>query len=345
MYQKISRSGKKIKSCDVYIGDARKGRGWNLKASKWVAPANITDLPYEEMCEAYEKRLMEEHLIEDIYELSHQKLGCWCSKKEQCHASVLINLIERYEGQNFAHDEDIKDLPSLKFERIPILRAKHVPSISHKKMKAIVGCSKMIVFTKEDIRREVERVKTLVAKGQLKDGQRPIDLLKVNWEKDQIPIASIPFDFIMTEPVRCEVKMDLVEREKTEREWLLKQQDEASIISPIFVELTPKSIARLRSTSNVEWNPFICRIHKVIFNKRINRFSLQVSDNSDIFKVELGSQLFPLIKSRFLSKGDIIRVSDYTITTYRPSPNDEDQVVTKSKVKKIVIVCTIQKYV
>lgn len=349
MYQKISRCGKKINGCDVYIGDNKRGGGWNLKASKWVAPPNITSLPQEDMYAAYEKKLFEEHLVEDIFELSHQKLGCWCQKEEQCHATVLINLLEAYEKQESLDNQE--NAPTIQFERIPIFRAKQVPSLPiQKRTIAIVRSRQPRIYTREKIKAEVERVRKLVAEGKLKEGQTPIDLLNINWEKDRLPVACIPIEFIMTNPVKCDVKQQ--NRDHIEKMWLIEQQEQASITSPIHVELTPNSIARLRSTQEIDWTPFVCKIHKVIFNKRNNRFSLQITDSPKlpdikrIYKVELGSQLFPLIKSRFIGKGDFVKISNYVISTIRHVVCIDDDMISKpTKAKKVVVVYTIQKYV
>jgi hypothetical protein len=63
------------------------------------------------------------------------------------------------------------------------------------------------------------------------------------------------------------------------------------------------------------WDPFICKIEKRLFSKKINRYLLEVSDeNADTYKVHVGSQLFPLIKDNSIQAGDLVRVKHYSAT-------------------------------
>lgn len=79
---------------DVYIG----------RPSKFGNPfTHLPDIKGATQVESREEavRLYEEYirnkpeLLEDLYELKDQTLGCWCGPK-LCHGSILIKLVEEF---------------------------------------------------------------------------------------------------------------------------------------------------------------------------------------------------------------------------------------------------------
>lgn len=78
----------------LYIG--RKNTHYGLMESKWHNPIKLReDTPEERkrvLLEYEEYLLSREDLMEDIFELENQILGCWCKPKE-CHGDVLIRIL------------------------------------------------------------------------------------------------------------------------------------------------------------------------------------------------------------------------------------------------------------
>lgn len=85
---------------------------------------------------------------------------------------------------------------------------------------------------------------------------------------------------------------------------------------------TPGKLKQLKfgHTSQYEnvqdkWEPFICKIYKRLFSKKLGRYILEVGDGDDsIHKVHIASQLFTLIKNNIINIGDWIKVNHYSAT-------------------------------
>lgn len=90
---------------NVYIG--RKGivfidgERFPKKDSVWANPYKITDADTRKsVIKKYRKYIVEklendEKLMKKLGSLKGKNLGCWCSP-EQCHADVLVELIDKY---------------------------------------------------------------------------------------------------------------------------------------------------------------------------------------------------------------------------------------------------------
>lgn len=84
-----------------------------------------------------------------------------------------------------------------------------------------------------------------------------------------------------------------------------------------------------------KWDPFVCKIEKRLYSKKINRYLLEVSDNSnETFTVHIGSQLFPLIKDNTIQVGDVVRVNYYSATNIQQE-NGHPRLVLFTDLEKI----------
>lgn len=88
---------------DLYIGRAIYMGGWKLAQSKWQNPFKIkdynndVDLVLRLYRDSVEKNPA---LINDLQQLTGQRLGCWCKVKghEPCHGDILVELYQKYRG-------------------------------------------------------------------------------------------------------------------------------------------------------------------------------------------------------------------------------------------------------
>ena len=59
-----------------------------LKASKWANKYRITKTnSRKRVVEKFERFIRKSELLQDIQELKHKNLGCWCTPKK-CHGEV-----------------------------------------------------------------------------------------------------------------------------------------------------------------------------------------------------------------------------------------------------------------
>lgn len=84
-------------------------------------------------------------------------------------------------------------------------------------------------------------------------------------------------------------------------------------------EITKGRVSKLFSCDPGKFSvPFVCKVQSRLFNKRSNRYMLKVFDGVDEYKINLGSQLFEMIKQKFIDKEDLIEVVDYAATMITP---------------------------
>ena len=89
------RRGIVVTRFDEYIGRSVKRGGWDLTASKWANPFQITKDCSREQCIAKYRNyiLNNKKLMSELKELEGKVLGCWCAP-ELCHGDVLVELLE-----------------------------------------------------------------------------------------------------------------------------------------------------------------------------------------------------------------------------------------------------------
>ena len=90
------------------------------------------------------------------------------------------------------------------------------------------------------------------------------------------------------------------------------------------LDITKGFISRLMKVgeSNLNWDPFVCKVVKILFNKKLKRWFLVVSDIENEFRVAIATQCFKLFKSdtdEEINKGDVIYVEYYAVTTVHPN--------------------------
>lgn len=326
-YKRISRKGKTVNGCDVYISGEKKYAGWNLKRSKWAIPIEMEKKPLSERQVLYKKYIFESGLIDDIPELMHQLLGCWCEREDQCHCSVLKELLNDYMKSTIPLSavSAVTDIPRIQIKRVPLYTARP------KKYRAVY----QPVRTVRTVSRTVSRtVRTVPPTTELitihSDIYKDIDL---------IPYGSIPLSVIIKFPIIMDQVVPPAPPPFNVSEFM------ESSGHPI----TKSCIAGLKKGeySDRGWPDFFCRVAKIVKDAKTSRFALYITDEEcteeQTLKVELGSQLFELAKLRHIKKGDIIHIIDYSITTLAPDVTaigDETKIKSKSKKKSKIYFVT-----
>ena len=97
--------------------------------------------------------------------------------------------------------------------------------------------------------------------------------------------------------------------------------------------ITQSAIGDLFTGKLDKWDPFVCRVESRLFNKKTNRYMLKLFDGDAMYKVQIGSQLFELVKQKFVDKDDLIQVIDYVSTKV----NARKRVVILYNIKKIIV--------
>lgn len=77
-------------------------------------------------------------------------------------------------------------------------------------------------------------------------------------------------------------------------------------------------ITNLIKTNSLDWKPFVCKVSKRLYNKRLNRWYLKVTDLENEYRVAIASQCFHLFEQNVINKEDIIYVKYYVITNVNP---------------------------
>lgn len=88
--------GEIVQDCDVYIGRACNMGGWKLPQSKWHNPYSVKEYGRDGALERFRAYIEsnENHLLDDLHELSGKRLGCWC-KPAPCHGDILRELFQK----------------------------------------------------------------------------------------------------------------------------------------------------------------------------------------------------------------------------------------------------------
>jgi len=78
--------------------------------------------------------------------------------------------------------------------------------------------------------------------------------------------------------------------------------------------VTPGFVTKLAGRTQIDWEPFVCKIEKRIFNKNTKRWYLLVNDLEKSHRVMVASQCFYLFEQDLIKKDDTIYVEHYTST-------------------------------
>lgn len=316
LYSKICRKKGKVESgCDVYVSKTYMGGGWKLQNSKWAIPAHLTSLKGAELKEAYREHLVTSKLIDDIYELAYQTLGCWCKDEHTCHAGVLMDITQAYmRGETKIATG--KSSPGLDIRREPIYRAGKM-----KTARQLVSSRPTATTTKKK-----RSAKKIVVIRKEKESEPPPQLMSVvttttkvpavapPWTSvfgddakdiEEIPLGSIPLSKVITQPI-------VVKRVWTEEPFLWKRGDPpvtqsvtrttemglTVIFEPIEPLPTPKpdlnwfsaptttvpsptpKLSSVVLSSESNWPPVVCYIARISRNKTTKRFQMILSEKT-----------------------------------------------------------------
>jgi hypothetical protein len=73
----------------IHTGNEKKIYHYN---SKWGNPYKVQKYSLTDALKLYEEYLVSSPLINNIRELKHKNLGCFCDQNSQCHAKILAKL-------------------------------------------------------------------------------------------------------------------------------------------------------------------------------------------------------------------------------------------------------------
>lgn len=342
---KIARKRNKgvVQGCDVYISKSCQAAGWKLLPSKWAPPKGMQKQP--NFLEAYREHLHTTGLIEDIYELAYQQLGCFCKRREQCHGAVLCELVEEWVAKS--------DVASRKRKRVAI-SVDRKPMWKARKKKAPIAIRAKSIEKAESIEKVPERFKSLLDEAMAVIAQyNTIPIREVMHEpvvkwvawterpfscEAKLKSASIPEDITIV----CDNGVTVIYRAKPPRTDLPVIEADISI-GPDDCKLLNLDVAkrwarfrkvltmkRLPSYDHINITtvqkvepmclPFVCIVSKLINNKRTKRFLMVIESpakstkKEEAIKVELNSELFPAIRQRVIRKGDRLLVEDWSVT-------------------------------
>lgn len=301
-YQKQSRY-KRVSAGDVYIGGDRKQNGWNLNASKWVYTGGDLN--------AYR-----DHVLHDlrchIPSLVGQTLGCWCDREETCHASVLSDLVRQYssgeltkyssgELTKYSSGELTKDSSTISSAVNPLLKVERVPIYKIKRVR-------------------IRRPPLEPTNVPLEPRPR-IQFVKDQWIVDGTPIVGklSVFEIMTNKITEPAPRLQPAPTPFNPVVWTLSTR-----------ALTPNIVKVLKSYKRGDadtkgWPPFVCRVARVLTNKKTKRFSLEITDDANAtLKAHLASQLFEVVAERFITKDSIVYVEDYVVTLVYDEPAYQD---------------------
>lgn len=106
-----------------------------------------------------------------------------------------------------------------------------------------------------------------------------------------------------------------------------------------YPEITTGFVTKLAGRAQIEWNPFICKIEKRIFNKTNKWWYLIVNDGEKSHRVAIASQCFYLFENDLVKKDDYIYVQYYTATKIS---GNKSKVLFFTKFYKIDPITTLQ---
>jgi hypothetical protein len=98
----------------------------------------------------------------------------------------------------------------------------------------------------------------------------------------------------------------------------LPHKPEETVPKNIKKEITKGFLTKLTNKEQVEWNPFVCEIKKIIFSDFINRWFVIVTDSQNDFRVLIAKQCSYLFDNKVIQKGDKVYVKYFTATTLKP---------------------------
>lgn len=337
--------GNVVQGCELYISKECMSGGWNTSRSKWYNQ-DLKNEPEDYMKWIHENK----KLNSSIYELVGQMLGCWCQgpRLKSCHGNVLVQetkkFIDEYFKQFRKKDRDLSNILNgsnqthqniLKLEIIPFRRIKYRKKDSTpiqleidqivKKLPLKLSKQPKIKIDKkknnliwDDIQKKWDM--SYANNIQLTDDMKLTGEAcvyfkqgKYSWVGWDLPRNSQLFD---------DGKISVTEMIKQSHIKYNKSVNIGKIIHPynfddhIYIQannpiITNSAITDLYLGKRKERESFVCEVKARLFNKKTQRYMLKVYDGVGLFKVQIASQLFDMIKEKFIDKGDIIKVLHY----------------------------------
>jgi hypothetical protein len=362
--------GTVVQPCDLYISKECCASGWSLPKSKWYKRSLANDpeeyIDYikskDELCgKVYE--LVGQTL--GCWCAGTKAKSCHGQVLIDETKEFLKQYFEKFKKENRSLDSSSKSSKGVRMDIVPQLRYKlkvASPALTTKKYKIRVvkrkrkksasplsspvpSPKKQRSKCEEDSKGPVilwsqQEHKWILPEGySLTDDYRiPMDAT-IRFEK-----SSTHFDLKKGDKVTKDGKVSIYSL-ITNKELWVKKDPIPHKPPPIDFErdytikfakkpvITQSAVGDLFTGKRGVWgDPFVCRVEARLFNKKTNRYMLKLFDGMAMYKVQLGSQLFEVIKEQFIDKGDHIQVIDYASTAV-------------SSRKRIVILYTIKKVI
>lgn len=349
---RIKRSqGVVTQGCDVYIAHACNAAGWNLKKSKWYIEECIGNL------EEYRKYIENNvSLKSQIYELVGQTLGCWCekSKLKGCHGNVLIDLTKQFINEYFQNTPKISSHHLIPQEQLFIHKHYTLRTVKQYVLNLKPKYQQQSAIARYQSQSQQQQPVQISTKG---DNNIYWDNTNNNWiiqNKENVIFGEN--DITVLIPTTAHFGDTQIQLHENSKVTLQGKVDLYSLVNnnlnkssssnisnisnipeqfnetqyEIFTKHTSNPLkiddgflGFLHNTSKVEamkrYKPFVCKVVARMHSQKTNRYMLQLSDGYEIYKVHVGSQLFNLIKNKFIDKDDIIEVIDYCSTKTAPN--------------------------
>jgi hypothetical protein len=95
-------------------------------------------------------------------------------------------------------------------------------------------------------------------------------------------------------------------------------------------KITDGFVTQLAGKDQINWDPFVCKVEKKVYNKNTKWWYLIVNDNKKSHRIVVATQCFELLKT--IEKDDLIFVEYYTATTIH---SKKPKIIIFTKITKI----------
>jgi hypothetical protein len=131
----------------------------------------------------------------------------------------------------------------------------------------------------------------------------------------------LSYEFVRPEPIRQQhviIESNFTKGLPKKLYNLSAERVSYGVVKGIQLEVTDGFLTKLAGRQKIAWEPFVCKIEKRLYNKRIKKWFLVLNDNKNSFRVGIATQCFDLFEKNIIKKSDLLYVNIYTATIMRP---------------------------
>ena len=92
------------------------------------------------------------------------------------------------------------------------------------------------------------------------------------------------------------------------------EKSEDSYITKTSMKVSKGFVTKLIKQNEIEWDPFVCKVEKRLFNETQKRWYLVLNDDQSSTKVIVATQCFHLFEKDIVKENDLIHVCHYAVT-------------------------------